>query len=109
MNPLPTAELSLDQRIWRYMDLTRFVLLLTRGSLFFASLSQLDDPYEGYMPRSHVKAWSEILGKHFQDIARLKAEVAASGRTGVAKAFDKIDADLRENMTFRGIGAMFGV
>jgi len=28
---------------------------------------------------------------------------------GVAKAFDTIEVDLRQNMTFRGIGAMFGV
>ena len=55
MNPLPTSELSLEQKIWRYMDLTRFLLLLARGSLFFASLSQLDDPYEGYMPRDVYK------------------------------------------------------
>jgi hypothetical protein len=65
MNPLPTSTLSLEQKIWRYMDLTRFVLTLTRQTLFFPCLTQLDDPYEGYMPRSHAEAFSETYEKTF--------------------------------------------
>jgi hypothetical protein len=30
--------------------------MLTHGALYFAPLSQLDDPYEGFMPRRDVKA-----------------------------------------------------
>lgn len=43
------------------MDLTRFVLLLTNRALYFAPLSDLDDPYEGYPPRSDAQSLSVTL------------------------------------------------
>ena len=51
-----SAALSDDQKIWRYMNHTKFLSMLTHGALYFAPLSQLDDPYEGFIPRRDVKA-----------------------------------------------------
>ena len=40
---------SLNQKIWRYMDLAKFIALLQNRSLYFPSLGQLidEDPWEG--------------------------------------------------------------
>jgi hypothetical protein len=43
-------------KIWRYIDLQRLVSLLTRRALYFARPSSFTDPYEGWMPRSHIDA-----------------------------------------------------
>src|SRR5579872_2150572 len=38
-----------DSVIWRYMDLPRFVSMLSTGGLWFAKAAYLhDDPYEGF-------------------------------------------------------------
>jgi hypothetical protein len=43
-------------KIWRYMDLPKFVSLLTKRALHFASpLRFEDDPWEGYMPEALLK------------------------------------------------------
>ena len=41
-----------NARIWRYMDLAKFVSLLHRKALFFTALEQLqhDDSFEGFIP-----------------------------------------------------------
>lgn len=39
--PLP------HEKLWRYMDVAKFISLLSTESLYFASASSFDDPYEG--------------------------------------------------------------
>jgi hypothetical protein len=49
MNPDTSADIGDETRIWRYMDLPRFVSMLATKSLWFAKAAQFhDDPYEGY-------------------------------------------------------------
>src|ERR1700694_1250808 len=47
-------------RIWKYLDLAKLVSMLSSKALYFAPPSELNDPYEGYLPRSHVEAHEEI-------------------------------------------------
>src|SRR5919204_6109062 len=42
-------------RLWRYMNLAKFVWSLQRKALFFARADQLGDPYEGYYTRLHYE------------------------------------------------------
>lgn len=48
--------------IWRYMDFAKFLALIDRRSLYFASLITLekDDPYEGHFPDRDVEAILKI-------------------------------------------------
>lgn len=39
-----------NAKIWRYIDLVKFVSIMDRGALFFVRVSKLEDPYEGTMP-----------------------------------------------------------
>lgn len=38
-------------RIWRYMDFTAFVAMLDQNGLFFSRVVDLDDPFEGSIPK----------------------------------------------------------
>jgi hypothetical protein len=38
-----------EQKIWRYMDFTKFISLLHRRALFFVQVKHLDDKWEGYV------------------------------------------------------------
>lgn len=42
--------------IWRYLDFTKFVSLISTSSLWFARVDQLGDPFEGSMGRKNVAA-----------------------------------------------------
>jgi len=42
-----------DSRIWRYIDLAKFLSLLDKSSLWFTIPSELEDPWEGNYPRIH--------------------------------------------------------
>jgi hypothetical protein len=44
-------EKDLQSKIWRYMDLAKFISLLSKQSLYFACATQFNDPYEGYFPK----------------------------------------------------------
>jgi len=63
-----------DGRIWRYMDLAKFAVLLASRSLYFACPSQLSDPYEGLVPRSHAEAEKQIFQKHVDDLLALRGQ-----------------------------------
>jgi hypothetical protein len=49
------------QKIWRYMDLTKFISLIANEALFFSCPSGFDDPFEGHRPRSDMEALSKML------------------------------------------------
>lgn len=40
--------------VWRYMDLPKFLDLITTEKLFFANASQLTDKYEGILPEKNI-------------------------------------------------------
>lgn len=48
----PNSE---DIVLWRYMDFTKFVSLISSKSLFFCRADLLGDPFEGSYPRANVK------------------------------------------------------
>jgi len=43
--------------IWRYMDFTKFVSLLDKGSLFLCRADDLGDPFEGASTELDVNSW----------------------------------------------------
>jgi hypothetical protein len=58
-------EDSAETRIWRYMDLAKFVSLLTTESLYFTNPREFDDPYEGVIPKATAQQFSELLQKMY--------------------------------------------
>lgn len=45
-----------DEKIWRYMDFTKFISLLENENLFFSRADLFEDKFEGTYPKSHQKA-----------------------------------------------------
>ena len=50
-----------NKKIWRYMDLPKFLDLVTSGELYFANVSSMSDQYEGLLPQSNVREIKKIL------------------------------------------------
>lgn len=50
-----------DARIWRYMNLAKFVSLLLKRQLFFPRASLLGDPFEGSAPKIAVESREFII------------------------------------------------
>lgn len=50
-------------RVWRYMNLAKFVWTLQKNALFFARLDHLGDAYEGYYTKPHETFASSPAGK----------------------------------------------
>jgi hypothetical protein len=61
-------------RVWRYLDLPRFIWLLSTGALAFARVDTLEDPFEGSVPRAVYEKWKS---RH--------ADLVATARRGLRK------------------------
>ncbi len=44
-------------KVWRYLDLPRFIWLLSTGALAFARVDSLEDPFEGSIPAAVYEQW----------------------------------------------------
>lgn len=56
---IPEIELpSDDVRLWRYMDVGRFLALLRTSELYFARRCELDDKWEGCLPAALASQFS---------------------------------------------------
>jgi len=65
---------DLNQKLWRYLDFTKFVSMLEEKALFFPKLSSLSDPLEGFLTKPTVEKFRNIP-------EGLTAEEAAKRRT----------------------------
>jgi hypothetical protein len=51
-----------DTKLWRYLDLSRFLWLLSRKSLYFANIGEfLDDKWEGTLPKATIQGLKRFL------------------------------------------------
>ncbi len=64
-HPDPTdpdaAGIDTAATIWRYMDLAKFLSLMSRKELYFARLDKLGDRFEGSMPKLHAAMRAEMF------------------------------------------------
>ncbi len=66
------------EKIWRYLDLARFISLLSTESLRFACPNEFtNDPYEGYYPKSHVQAFSSMAKQQLGQLRATRDEMIA--------------------------------
>lgn len=63
----PVFETPEDsQKIWRYMDFTKFLDILDRSELFFPRADKLGDPFEGSLPKSSIEERNLTLEKTYR-------------------------------------------
>jgi hypothetical protein len=100
-------------RIWRYLDLAKLVSMFSSKALYFASPSELNDPYEGYMPRSHVKAHEEIAANILAQLRSSRDEVVARfpdrDRSIADAAVAKGESELNAPAMLKDVATRFGV
>jgi hypothetical protein len=84
-------------KIWRYIDLQKLVSLLARRALYFARPSSFHDPYEGWMPRSHMDALAAINQRYIEQIEEARRQFAAHNPNADLARFNAgIDATIRQ-------------
>jgi len=85
----PTCRLSseLTRKIWRYMDITKFIALLENRALFFPNIQLFPDPMEGYLSTlTHAKLvfadlnLSEQEQRKSLEIKKRNLDILKSGR-----------------------------
>jgi hypothetical protein len=100
-------------RIWRYLDLAKLAGLFARKALYFAPPGELDDPFEGYLPRSHVKAHAEIaaniVAQLKSDRDRLAAHFPGRDRSLVDAAVADAEKKMNAPAMLKDVATRFGV
>lgn len=66
-----------DQRLWRYIDLTKFADLLITESLFFPAMTRLNDPWEGSLPDADAEDFERL---RVEQRAELSSPLAPESR-----------------------------
>ncbi|MCY3647623.1 MAG: DUF2971 domain-containing protein [Chloroflexi bacterium] len=61
VSPKPIGYLPGDAVLWRYMSFAKFVAILHTRTLFFPSLANLQDSFEGSFPDANVDLVADIL------------------------------------------------
>ena len=51
-------------KVWRYLDFTKYVSLLSSQSIFFSRSDLFDDPYEGSTTQANIKRRKDIYKKN---------------------------------------------
>lgn len=83
-------EMSVDLpvKIWRYMDLAKFISLLSNEALYFSCPNKFADPFEGYLPKSHIKAMSALNQKFINEQLLFRDQIIASHPDKDSRDFD---------------------
>lgn len=98
-----------DAKIWRYIDFAKLASLLISKSLYFACPSEFDDPYEGFAPKSHMKAYSEMMQPSVDRIVSIKNQLGAQ-EPAAEKTLDTALTKLAKDLStgYRKATLMFG-
>lgn len=55
------SEPSGDEKLWRYLDLAKYLNMLTTGTMWFSRTDQLGDPFEGSSTRLSKMDYEEFI------------------------------------------------
>jgi len=87
--------------------------MFSTRSLYFACPNEFDDPYEGYLPRSHVQAHVELVQKYVQQIRETAGELAARfpdrDHTVLDDVIKKAQSELHAPTLLKSVTRRFGV
>lgn len=107
-NPFFEYPENYDQKIWRYMDFTKFVSLIDSRCLFFPSSVKLGDSFEGSVSIENLKKRPEVIEATIERFksgfpeSNFGADMEIRMRQQLS-AFDEMDSQLlqwQRNWTF---------
>jgi hypothetical protein len=101
-------------KIWRYVDLAKFVsMLATRTLCFPYATTELSDPYEGWMPRSHIKALILLNQTYLDQMKHTRDAIIAIHPARDRAPLDAVVEDVQRKLDLqqllRETNAKFGV
>jgi len=64
-----------DEELWRYIDFTQFVSLLENEELWFASVAEFFDPFEGALPVQTRQSLADQLPEEIDEPERIVARL----------------------------------
>jgi len=100
-------------KIWRYVDLAKFVHMLATRSLYFACTSQMTDPYEGWFPRSHITAMIGLTHTYLDQMKSTRDAILAQQPHCDSAPLDAVLEDARRKLDFqtllRDVNRKFGL
>jgi hypothetical protein len=67
-NSLISKPVDKDIKIWRYLDIPKFLSIIDKQALFFSRAEYLGDPFEGSIPQSKGQI---NLNKHFGRVSNV--------------------------------------
>lgn len=70
-HPLFIPPKNLNQKIWRYIDFTKFVDFLNSESLFFSCSDKFEDIFEGSLPSKAATLRNEVTAELIKSKALL--------------------------------------
>ena len=112
-----------EYKIWRYMDFTKFVSMLERRALYFASLKKMSeqDPFEGLLPdryfegRSSLDQFAQLLFilrkviyincwhiSNFDSAAMWSICAGRGSGIAITSSYDSLQASLRSDQKLFG-------
>jgi hypothetical protein len=102
---------SSTAKIWRFMDLGRFLSLLSSKALYFACPSEFNDPYEGLYPRSHVAAFSTMAQTYVDQTRATRNQLVERYPTIDVGGLDRTIANMRDRLekAFADVPLRFGI
>jgi hypothetical protein len=66
-HPSVPKPADFSARIWRYLDLAKFVSLISRRAQYFPQLAKLDDPFEGSLTTPFARWQAAFMAQIRQD------------------------------------------
>lgn len=78
---LPSKDQT--KTIWRYIDFTQFISLLEKESLWFSSIDQFIDPYEGTIPPKVEKEFAKLQGEDIKNIEHINQNNSSAILSGL--------------------------
>ena len=88
-----------DIKIWRYMNLTKFLWILQHGGLYFSRSDHLGDPFEGHYTLANAKEEDESVATQMTDpvFAKIGEEQHRKNFKSILSASQHMKADLFVN------------
>jgi hypothetical protein len=101
-------------RIWRYVDFAKFMHMLATNTLYFPCVTtELKDSYEGWLPRSHMKAFTEFNRAYLDQMRSAQDRVLALHPTRDPAPFDAVLQNAQRKLDHRRlmqeVNSKFGV
>ncbi len=81
-----TNKYSPDTKIWRYMDLTKFLDLILNKSIYLRRIDKFEDPYEGYISSAYkedLSAQYELIQSDYRISQEAKDRLHQTHLTGL--------------------------